>query len=137
MARVHIAVIITSAVALRVPLRRTVRPDVRRIRAPPLRNDYLESISAPEPPAVQKPKALDENSISGDTFLGAFYKFTRPRTIRGTMLAAFAGVVKAIGDAGGLAKCWQWGLLPRALACILYTSPSPRDQRGSRMPSSA
>ena len=25
----------------------------------------------------------------------------------------------------------------QALACLLYTSPSPRDQRGSRMPSSA
>ena len=25
----------------------------------------------------------------------------------------------------------------RALDCLLYTSPSPRDQRGSRMPSSA
>ena len=25
----------------------------------------------------------------------------------------------------------------RYLACLLYTSPSPRDQRGSRMPSSA
>ena len=24
-----------------------------------------------------------------------------------------------------------------AMACLLYTSPSPRDQRGSRMPSSA
>ena len=23
------------------------------------------------------------------------------------------------------------------IACLLYTSPSPRDQRGSRMPSSA
>ena len=28
-----------------------------------------------------------------------------------------------------------WG--PKPLACLLYTSPSPRDQRGSRMPSSA
>ena len=27
--------------------------------------------------------------------------------------------------------------LCQALACLLYTSPSPRDQRGSRMPSSA
>jgi len=27
--------------------------------------------------------------------------------------------------------------LARAHACLLYTSPSPRDQRGSRMPSSA
>ena len=26
---------------------------------------------------------------------------------------------------------------PQELACLLYTSPSPRDQRGSRMPSSA
>ena len=25
----------------------------------------------------------------------------------------------------------------QAIACLLYTSPSPRDQRGSRMPSSA
>ena len=29
---------------------------------------------------------------------------------------------------------WQ---TPEAYACLLYTSPSPRDQRGSRMPSSA
>ena len=27
--------------------------------------------------------------------------------------------------------------LMRARRCLLYTSPSPRDQRGSRMPSSA
>ena len=27
--------------------------------------------------------------------------------------------------------------IDEALACLLYTSPSPRDQRGSRMPSSA
>ena len=27
--------------------------------------------------------------------------------------------------------------LPVDVACLLYTSPSPRDQRGSRMPSSA
>ena len=28
-------------------------------------------------------------------------------------------------------------LKEQAIACLLYTSPSPRDQRGSRMPSSA
>ena len=27
--------------------------------------------------------------------------------------------------------------LAEAISCLLYTSPSPRDQRGSRMPSSA
>ena len=29
------------------------------------------------------------------------------------------------------------GDIDGALDCLLYTSPSPRDQRGSRMPSSA
>ena len=29
------------------------------------------------------------------------------------------------------------GMVIANLACLLYTSPSPRDQRGSRMPSSA
>ena len=29
------------------------------------------------------------------------------------------------------------GFSPTAITCLLYTSPSPRDQRGSRMPSSA
>ena len=29
------------------------------------------------------------------------------------------------------------GLIDRRKTCLLYTSPSPRDQRGSRMPSSA
>ena len=34
------------------------------------------------------------------------------------------------GEAAALNKAF-------AQACLLYTSPSPRDQRGSRMPSSA
>ena len=29
------------------------------------------------------------------------------------------------------------GKMSMVIACLLYTSPSPRDQRGSRMPSSA
>ena len=31
----------------------------------------------------------------------------------------------------------QFIAMALALTCLLYTSPSPRDQRGSRMPSSA
>ena len=41
-------------------------------------------------------------------------------------------------------SCWAEKLLPGGIrtqyerrSCLLYTSPSPRDQRGSRMPSSA
>ena len=36
------------------------------------------------------------------------------------------------GDYGGLVKDYM-----NTRVCLLYTSPSPRDQRGSRMPSSA
>ena len=32
---------------------------------------------------------------------------------------------------------WGQAKFDRACFCLLYTSPSPRDQRGSRMPSSA
>ena len=43
-----------------------------------------------------------------------------------------AGIVRAVGDAVTLFKPGD-----RVYYCLLYTSPSPRDQRGSRMPSSA
>ena len=33
--------------------------------------------------------------------------------------------------------CLMEGISHEACSCLLYTSPSPRDQRGSRMPSSA
>ena len=35
------------------------------------------------------------------------------------------------------ALVFEDGKEPSAKTCLLYTSPSPRDQRGSRMPSSA
>ena len=42
------------------------------------------------------------------------------------------------GDAGGAERYHQSKLANSAfIFCLLYTSPSPRDQRGSRMPSSA
>ena len=45
------------------------------------------------------------------------------------------GSVQLYGDGiGGTDSKWQDGELT---SCLLYTSPSPRDQRGSRMPSSA
>ena len=56
---------------------------------------------------------------------------------------------KVIHDQGGLQYHRRWlaladvlgrettDLMERVQDCLLYTSPSPRDQRGSRMPSSA
>ena len=38
------------------------------------------------------------------------------------------------GKAGNISVRWKDGLL---ITCLLYTSPSPRDMRRSRMPSSA
>ena len=58
--------------------------------------------------------------------------------------AAFIDALQA-GGVAGCAKHWpghgdteedSHDALP-ASSCLLYTSPSPRDQRGSRMPSSA
>ena len=47
----------------------------------------------------------------------------------------------ALGDFGDrgmqLSDDLVAGVMGRLEGCLLYTSPSPRDQRGSRMPSSA
>ena len=57
-----------------------------------------------------------------------------------------AHIAHAINDAEGYGfdvekKGFNWNKLvtdrEQYISCLLYTSPSPRDQRGSRMPSSA
>ncbi len=40
-------------------------------------------------------------------------------------------------DAHQLVQSAESGVLVKRYVCLLYTCPSPRDQRGSRMPSSA
>ena len=42
-----------------------------------------------------------------------------------------------IWQAGVVLVMLAFGLIALIGYCLLYTSPSPRDQRGSRMPSSA
>ena len=51
--------------------------------------------------------------------------------VYGIYTGGFIGfiILMAIGE--------QMGMTAKAIGCLLYTSPSPRDQRGSRMPSSA
>ena len=42
------------------------------------------------------------------------------------------------GDKVQVIKTYEYLMIPKKTGtCLLYTSPSPRDQRGSRMPSSA
>ena len=71
---------------------------------------------------------------ASDMFLGDLAGVSDPerkrKIIGGLFIDVFEGEAKKIGGADFLA---QGTLYP----CLLYTSPSPRDQRGSRMPSSA
>ena len=49
-----------------------------------------------------------------------------------------ARALKLVDDPTSFLSTVQVGItLVGIFACLLYTSPSPRDQRGSRMPSSA
>ena len=45
--------------------------------------------------------------------------------------------LKMIEDAEADGRLKPGGTIVEGTSCLLYTSPSPRDQRGSRMPSSA
>ena len=47
------------------------------------------------------------------------------------------GVIMDVVDAEQAAVAEDAGAVAVMALCLLYTSPSPRDQRGSRMPSSA
>ena len=70
--------------------------------------------------------------ISGNgSNLQAIIDACKTNKIKGTVRAVFSN--KA--DAFGLERARQAGIATHT--CLLYTSPSPRDQRGSRMPSSA
>ena len=80
--------------------------------------------------------------LSAVLFIMGLKKLGHPRTApRGNQLGAlgmFVAVIVTVASMqleGGA----QWTLIiaGMVIGCLLYTSPSPRDQRGSRMPSSA
>ena len=50
---------------------------------------------------------------------------------------AFDTLQKIYGGLGPVQELNLRSAVKEAYSCLLYTSPSPRDQRGSRMPSSA
>ena len=65
------------------------------------------------------PKCVKEGQ---ENHLGVCYDKCQDKAVGGGHVTSYKGVGPT---------CWQ------EKCCLLYTSPSPRDQRGSRMPSSA
>jgi homogentisate solanesyltransferase len=66
-------------------------------------------------------RARDEaQSGSVKAKLRALYKFTRPHTIRGTILASLSGTIRALVDTPGSITNANWGImLPRAIYGVI------------------
>jgi len=72
-----------------------------------------------DPNAIQNSvNAVQSGSLRAK--LRALYKFTRPHTIRGTVLASVAGTTRALVDTPGAIATAQWGaMLPRAVVGMI------------------
>ena len=67
-----------------------------------------------DPDAIKNSVAAIESG-SVKARLRALYRFTRPHTIRGTVLASVAGTIRALVDTPGAIATADWGaMLPRA-----------------------
>ena len=95
----------------------------------------VEAESAKNPVFVVTPEEAKKNEEEGSDEVKTW--IFKARNVRDF---AFASSRKFIWDAIGHSvngnKTMAMSYYPNE-ACLLYTSPSPRDQRGSRMPSSA
>ena len=74
------------------------------------------------------------NSSQGEPLLFKFKDI--PRYLK-SYLVDVIDLKKGVDTQATITDIKQNSSLAGANACLLYTSPSPRDQRGSRMPSSA
>ena len=72
---------------------------------------------------------VDDSKVSNTVAMLAKAKFSNKKITGGE--CATPGIISLI------AACSYQTNDTRCCTCLLYTSPSPRDQRGSRMPSSA
>ena len=60
-----------------------------------------------------------------------------PAPERGNLVRKMGNALRDYNDPLGSLVSLEMGKIKQEGDCLLYTSPSPRDQRGSRMPSSA
>mmetsp|Transcript_10340 Transcript_10340/g.11074 ORF Transcript_10340/g.11074 Transcript_10340/m.11074 type:complete len:397 (+) Transcript_10340:85-1275(+) len=82
----------------------------------PFRHSLCMSVEGDfDPEAISKAKQeIASGSIKAR--LRALYKFTRPHTIRGTILASVAGTIRALVDTPGAISSANWSImLPRAV----------------------
>ena len=75
--------------------------------------------------------------VSKDPIYAAVIEGIRPQGIEHYLPLFYANLETVFDYIGPDALVALDGLLAEARACLLYTSPSPRDKRQSRMPSSA
>lgn len=105
---------------LLTPPQSVSRSNAHRVsRLPELSTRSFTTLSAVEgdfdPEAINR-SVTEIQSGSIKAKLRALYKFTRPHTIRGTILASIAGTVRALVDTPGAIANAQWGaMLPRAV----------------------
>ena len=81
-----------------------------------------------------------KKSIAGRLGMAAFALTLVTTCISGGTLAKYASEVTGTGTAVAAKWAFKAGTSEAGTsdtACLLYTSPSPRDKRQSRMPSSA
>lgn len=122
---------ISTSVAFLQPMVRSAAVSVRRnSNSIPMRFTLRPSASSSssismsvegnfDPEALSR--ARDEaQSGSIKAKLRALYKFTRPHTIRGTILASLSGTIRALVDTPGSITNVNWGImLPRALYGVI------------------
>ena len=84
-----------------------------------------------------RPRRLDQIqiAINHHGFLGIIGRRCQQVTVRITN-KRIAPELDMVFDANSVG-CHDKQTVGNRMSCLLYTSPSPRDQRGSRMPSSA
>ncbi|KAI2507539.1 UbiA prenyltransferase family [Fragilaria crotonensis] len=76
----------------------------------------LSAVEGDFDPDVLQRSVSEAQAGSIKAKLRALYKFTRPHTIRGTILASIAGTIRALLDTPGSIANANWGLLlPRAM----------------------
>ena len=102
--------------------------------------DETEPITPPPPPRFPNTLEIIQSALREETSEDGFGSlnydpFTSDASLSEARKYTPAKKRILLGYSGR--TFWRWAVTAALGICLLYTSPSPRDQRGSRMPSSA